>query len=94
MKVEISQAANPFGRAGAIELPMLKTSEITLKAGSEDTFTDAAHSYNMTAKVTNTIGQVINGESPSRSSYTTRPGEWSAAAGAPQTTCPRACPRA
>jgi hypothetical protein len=30
-KIEISQAPNPFGRAGAIQLPMLKTGEITLE---------------------------------------------------------------
>jgi hypothetical protein len=60
-KIEISQAPNPFGQAGAIELPMLKTSEITLTAGSEDTYTDAAYSYNLTAKVTNTTGQQLTG---------------------------------
>jgi hypothetical protein len=61
VKVEVSQAAHPFGQAGAIELPMLKTSEITLKAGNEDTFTDAAYSYNLSAKVTNTTGQDMDG---------------------------------
>ena len=60
-KVEISQAPNPFGRAGAIQLPMLKTSEIALIAGNQDTYTDAAYSYNLTAKVINTTGQELTG---------------------------------
>jgi hypothetical protein len=58
-KIDITQPSNPFGRAGAVQLPMLKTSEITLKAGSDDTYTDSAYSYNLTAKVTNTTGQEL-----------------------------------
>jgi hypothetical protein len=60
-KIEVSQAPNAFGQAGAIDLPMLKTSEITLTSGSEDTFTNAAYSYNLTAKVTNTTRQQLTG---------------------------------
>lgn len=60
-KIEISQASNPFGQAGAIQLPMLKTSEITLTAGNQDTYTDAAYSCNLTAKITNTTGQELTG---------------------------------
>jgi hypothetical protein len=61
VKIEISQAANAFGQAGAVLLPMLKTSEVTLRKGSEDTYTDAAYSYNLTAKVTNTTGSDVTG---------------------------------
>jgi hypothetical protein len=60
-KVEITRAPNAFGQAGAVDLPMLKTSEVTLTKGSEDTFTDAPYSYNLTAKVTNTTGQELTG---------------------------------
>jgi hypothetical protein len=60
-KVEISQASDPFGRAGAVQLPMVKTSEIRLTAGSQDTYTDAAYSYDLMAKVTNTTGQELTG---------------------------------
>jgi hypothetical protein len=59
-KIEISQAPHPFGEAGAVQLPMLKTSEITLTAGNpQDTDTNVAYSYNLTAKVTNTTGQEL-----------------------------------
>lgn len=58
-KVEVSPAENAFGRAGSVQLPMLMTSEVTLKAGSEDTYTDMAHSYDLTAKVTNTTGEPL-----------------------------------
>lgn len=58
-RIEISQAPNAFGLAGAISLPMLKTSEVTLIAGNEDTYTNAAYSYNLTAKITNTTGQEL-----------------------------------
>ncbi|MGW5273715.1 hypothetical protein ACWEQP_14225 [Streptomyces sp. NPDC004044] len=44
---------NAFGQAGAIELPMLKTGELKLAKGSEDTCTNAPLSYNLTVKVTN-----------------------------------------
>jgi hypothetical protein len=60
-KIEITEPSNPFGRAGAVRLPTLKTSEITLKTGSEDTYTDAPLSYNLTAKVTNTTGTELTG---------------------------------
>jgi len=60
-RIEVSQAPNPFGLAGAIWLPMLKTSEVTLTAGNEDTYTNAAYSYNLTAKITNTTGQELTG---------------------------------
>jgi hypothetical protein len=59
-RIEVSRAAHPFGQAGGVDLPMLKTSEITLTAGSAgDTNTDAPYSYNLTAKVTNTTGQEL-----------------------------------
>jgi hypothetical protein len=53
-RIEVSQASHPFGQAGAIRLPMLKTSEIKLARGNEETDTDAPYSYNLRAKVTNT----------------------------------------
>jgi hypothetical protein len=56
-KIEISRATDAFGRAGSVELPMLGTSEMKLAAGSDDTYTDASLSYNMSVKVTNTTGQ-------------------------------------
>jgi hypothetical protein len=53
-KIDISLAP------GAVQVPMLRTSEITLAAGNpQDTETDAAYSYNLTAKVTNTSGQAL-----------------------------------
>ena len=61
VKIIVTKAANAFGLAGSVELPMLKTSEVTLRHGNADTFTDAPYSYNLSAKVTNTTGQVING---------------------------------
>jgi hypothetical protein len=60
-KIEVSQAANAFGQAGAVQLPMLKTGEVTLSKGNEDTYTDAPYSYNLTAKVTNTTGSDVTG---------------------------------
>ncbi|WP_262059683.1 hypothetical protein [Streptomyces sp. STR69] len=62
VKVQISQAKNAFGQAGAVDEPMLKTGELTLKQGHEDTNTDASDSYNLTVKVTNsTKGTVAGG---------------------------------
>lgn len=59
-KIEVSLAPHPFGQAGTVHLPMLKTSEITLTTGNQqDTDTDAAYSYNLTAKVMNTTGQEL-----------------------------------
>jgi hypothetical protein len=58
-KIEVVQAKNAFGRAGAVEQPMLKTSEVTLAQGSDETFTDAPLSYDVTAKVTNSTHDEI-----------------------------------
>jgi hypothetical protein len=58
-KIEVSPAENAFGRAGSVDLPMLRTSEVMLKTGTEDTYTDMAHSYDLTAKVTNTIDEPL-----------------------------------
>ena len=45
-RIEVSQAAHPFGQAGSVDVPMLKTSEITLTAGSTgDTNTDAPYFF-------------------------------------------------
>jgi hypothetical protein len=58
-KIEVSLAENAFGRAGSVFLPMLKTSEVTLTAGNTDTGTDMTHSYDLTAKVTNTTSEPV-----------------------------------
>lgn len=59
-KIEVSFAKSAFGQAGSVFLPMLKTSEVTLKAGStEGSLTDMAHAYDLTAKVTNTTGEEL-----------------------------------
>ena len=58
-KIEVSLAENAFGRAGSVFLPMLNTSAVTLTAGNSDTYTDMTHSYDLTAKVTNTTGQPL-----------------------------------
>jgi hypothetical protein len=61
-RIEVVQASSPFGRAGAVELPMLGTSEVMLTAGSAGvTDTDAPYASNLTVKVTNTTGQMLNG---------------------------------
>lgn len=61
-KIQVSQVKNAFGQAGAIELPMLKTSELKFAKGPEDTYTDAPLSYNLTVKVTNsTRDELIGG---------------------------------
>ncbi len=57
VKIEVSFANNAFGRAGSVFLPMLKISEVTLRAGStENCLTDMPHAYDLTAKVTNITG--------------------------------------
>lgn len=61
VKITVTKAVNPFGQAGAIELPMIKTSEVKLRKGGAATYTDAPYSYNLSAKVTNTTSQVMNG---------------------------------
>ncbi|MFA3872635.1 hypothetical protein ABS735_02875 [Streptomyces sp. MMCC 100] len=52
-KIEVSQAENAFGRAGSIQAPLLKTSEVKLTASEDETYTDTPHSYDLSAKVTN-----------------------------------------
>ncbi|OIV36831.1 hypothetical protein BIV57_14300 [Mangrovactinospora gilvigrisea] len=61
VKIDVSEAHNAFGQAGAVEMPMLRTSEITLALGSEDTNTNAPYSYDLTAKVTNDISREVDG---------------------------------
>ena len=59
-KIEVSLAKSTSGQAGSVFLPMLKTSEVTLKAGStEGNLTDMAHAYDLTARVTNTTGEAL-----------------------------------
>ncbi|MFE2469729.1 hypothetical protein [Streptomyces mirabilis] len=60
-KIEISQAKDAFGQAGAVEQPMLKTSELKLAKGTEDTYTDAPLSYNLSVKVTNSTRDGLTG---------------------------------
>ncbi|MEV7684464.1 hypothetical protein [Streptomyces bungoensis] len=52
-KITVLQAKNAFGQAGAVEQPMLKTGELKLTKSTEDTYTDAPLSYDLTVKVTN-----------------------------------------
>ncbi|MFB7736165.1 hypothetical protein ACFC08_17625 [Streptomyces sp. NPDC056112] len=58
-KIEVSEVQDAFGKAGAVDQPMLATSELKLSQGSEDTFTDAPYSFNLTVKVTNSSGQPV-----------------------------------
>ncbi|MFC8674167.1 hypothetical protein ACFUEN_16010 [Streptomyces griseorubiginosus] len=60
-KIQVSQTKNAFGQAGAIELPMLKTSELKFAEGTEDTNTNAPLSYNLTVKVTNSTRDELTG---------------------------------
>ncbi|MFJ8547366.1 hypothetical protein ACIRFH_36450 [Streptomyces sp. NPDC093586] len=59
-KIEVSRAENAFGRAGSIEAPMLKTSEVKLTASADDTYTDAPNSYDLSAKVTNSTTDAVS----------------------------------
>lgn len=58
-KIQVSQAKNAFGQAGAIELLMLRTGELKVTRGNEDTYTDAALSYTLSVKVTNSTRNEI-----------------------------------
>jgi hypothetical protein len=60
-KIEVTQPKDPFGQAGAIDMPMLKTGELKFIKGSEDTETDAPDSYNLTVRVTNSTSNEITG---------------------------------
>lgn len=61
-KIEVSQAKDAFGMAGAVEAPMLGTSELKLTQGSrDDLFSDAPLSYNLSVKVTNSTRDEITG---------------------------------
>lgn len=56
-KIEVSPATVPAGGAQ----PMLKTSEVKLTKGDEDTYTDAPLSYNLSVRVTNSTKNTVNG---------------------------------
>lgn len=60
-KVQVAEAKNAFGQAGAVEQPMLKTGELTLKQGHADTYTNAPLSYSLTVKVTNSTHDTVSG---------------------------------
>jgi hypothetical protein len=60
-KVQVTEAKNAFGQAGAVDEPMLRTEELTLKQGHDDTNTNAFYSYNLTVKVTNSTHGVVAG---------------------------------
>jgi hypothetical protein len=60
-KIEVSQAKDAFGKAGAVEQPMLKTSDLVLTKGSDDTYTDAPLSYSLSVKVTNSTRDELTG---------------------------------
>lgn len=61
VELKVSEVEDAFGRAGAVAIPLLETSEVEIDEGNADTYTDAPLSYNMTAKVTNTTGNKIVG---------------------------------
>jgi hypothetical protein len=53
-KIEVSDTPDAFGQAGAIEAPLLKTSQVKLSPGNRDeSFADAPYGYNLTVEVTN-----------------------------------------
>ena len=54
VKVDISNAPNAFGNAGAVQQPLFKTTSVQFTRGNEDTYTDAKYSYNMQDTVTAT----------------------------------------
>ncbi|MFI6249030.1 hypothetical protein [Streptomyces sp. NPDC051016] len=58
-KVQVAAAKDAFGQAGAVEQPMLKTGELTLQQGREDTYTNAPYSYNLKVKVTNSTSDTV-----------------------------------
>ncbi|MBY8341999.1 hypothetical protein LXH13_06210 [Streptomyces spinosirectus] len=64
-KLQISQNKDAFGQAGAVDSPMLASSELKLSSGSrDDLYTDAnaPYAYNLAVKVTNsTHDAVANG---------------------------------
>lgn len=61
-KIDVTQAKDAFGRAGAVEQPMLASSELKLTQGSrDDLFTNDPFSYNLTVKVTNNTHSDLNG---------------------------------
>lgn len=60
-RIEVAQAQNAFGLAGSVAQPMLTTSELALTKGSEDTYTDAPLSYNLSVKVTNSTKNTVTG---------------------------------
>jgi hypothetical protein len=47
VKLDISNAPNAFGNAGAVQQPLFKTGPAQFTSGNEDTYTDAKYSYNM-----------------------------------------------
>lgn len=60
--VKVTQEKDAFGMAGAVEQPMLATSELKLTAGSvDDTFSDDPYSYNAAVKVTNNTADELKG---------------------------------
>lgn len=62
ISVKVAQEKDAFGMAGAVEQPMLATSELKLTAGStDDTFSDDPYSYNASVKVTNNTHDELKG---------------------------------
>ncbi|MGW0993515.1 hypothetical protein ACWD5V_09430 [Streptomyces sp. NPDC002523] len=63
-KLQISQNKDAFGQAGAVDNPMLATSEMKLTSGSrDDLYADpsAPYAYNLTVKVTNSTHDAVTG---------------------------------
>lgn len=58
--ITVSRAQNAFGRAGAVELPTLKTGELKFQPSDPNAVAstaDTPNAYDFSAKVTNTTGQ-------------------------------------
>lgn len=53
-ELDISNAPDSFGDAGAVQQPLFKTVSVQLMSGNDDTYTDAKHSYNIEDTVTAT----------------------------------------
>ena len=61
-KLQISQNKDASGQAGAVDNPMLATSEMKLSTGSRDdlyTDADALYAYNLKVKVTNSTHEAV-----------------------------------
>lgn len=60
--VRLSEVPHPFGAAGAVWAPLLKTSRPRLVKGrAEDNYSDSRYTYGLSVEVTNSTDQEIDG---------------------------------